>query len=71
MLEGTSGTIACGGDRDESSLYFSPTIVTDVTGDDKLMLVSFLLGWVLKDSTLRMSSIKAVNYMLCKNLKTQ
>ena len=38
-LKATSGTVAYGGQNDENALYFSPTIVTDVSGDDKLMTV--------------------------------
>jgi len=39
MLEGTKGKIACGGAKDESSLYIAPTLVTDITRGDVLLQV--------------------------------
>ena len=39
LIEGTSGKVVFGGERDEVSRFISPTLVTDVTGEDKLMKV--------------------------------
>ena len=45
-LKGTSGTVVYGGQTDENALYIAPTIVTDVSGDDKLMKVC-ILGYIM------------------------
>jgi aldehyde dehydrogenase (NAD+) len=37
LLKGTKGTIAIGGETDESQKYMSPTIVKDVPFNDSLM----------------------------------
>lgn len=37
LLEQTSGTIAFGGQTDESRLFIAPTVVKGVKGDDSLM----------------------------------
>ena len=40
LLESTSGDIVCGGDSDESTLYIAPTVIANVSPDDKIMQVS-------------------------------
>lgn len=37
LLDRTSGTIAFGGETDESRLFIAPTVVKGVKGDDSLM----------------------------------
>jgi len=37
LLQGTKGTIVCGGDADEARKFIAPTIVRDVTVEDSLM----------------------------------
>ena len=37
LLAATSGTVAHGGERDETTRYFAPTVVTEVPPDDPLM----------------------------------
>ncbi|KAJ7749555.1 NAD-aldehyde dehydrogenase [Mycena maculata] len=37
LLQGTKGTVVCGGDTDEARKFIAPTIVRDVKGDDSLM----------------------------------
>ena len=39
MLESTKGKIVCGGETDEATRYIAPTVVVDVSPDDKLMQV--------------------------------
>ena len=39
LLESTKGEIVCGGDSDEATCYVAPTVVVDVSPDDKLMQV--------------------------------
>jgi aldehyde dehydrogenase (NAD+)/aldehyde dehydrogenase (NAD(P)+) len=39
MLESTKGTIVCGGETDEATRYIAPTVIVDVSPDDKLMQV--------------------------------
>ncbi len=51
-LDATKGTVVVGGEKDESCLYFSPTIVTDVEEGDQLMQVKerknrFMCTWCL------------------------
>ena len=41
LLESTSGTVVCGGETDEESRYIAPTVITDVSPNDKLMQVRF------------------------------
>lgn len=35
----SGGTIAFGGESDESTRYISPTLITEVTTDDRIMKV--------------------------------
>ena len=37
LLQGSKGKIVLGGDLDQSDLYISPTVLTDVTQEDSLM----------------------------------
>ena len=39
LIEGSKGTVAYGGDTDEQTRYIQPTLITDVTPDEKLMQV--------------------------------
>ena len=39
MLESTKGKIVCGGETDEATRYIAPTVIVDVSPDDKLMQV--------------------------------
>ena len=39
MLKGSKGTVAYGGTSDPQTRYIQPTLVTDVTPEDKLMQV--------------------------------
>ena len=39
MLEGTKGRIVCGGETDEATRYIAPTVIVDVSPEDKVMQV--------------------------------
>ena len=39
LLQATEGTVEFGGETDEASRFISPTLVSDVKPDDKLMQV--------------------------------
>ena len=39
LIEESKGTVAYGGDTDEQTRYIQPTLITDVTPDEKLMQV--------------------------------
>ena len=37
LMNSTSGTVASGGETDEESRYIAPTLIKDVSPDDKIM----------------------------------
>ena len=37
LMNSTSGRVACGGETDEESRYIAPTLIEDVSPDDKIM----------------------------------
>ena len=39
LLESTKGEIVCGGETDEATRYIAPTVIVDVSPNDKLMQV--------------------------------
>lgn len=39
LLESTKGTVVCGGEHDEATCYIAPTVIVDVTPDEKIMQV--------------------------------
>ena len=41
LLNSTSGDIICGGDSNEATLYIAPTVIANVSSDDKIMQVSY------------------------------
>ena len=41
LLNSTSGDIICGGDSNEATLYIAPTVIANVSSDDKIIQVSY------------------------------
>ena len=39
LLESTKGTVVCGGETDEDTRYIAPTVIVDVSPDEKIMQV--------------------------------
>ena len=48
LLKSTSGDIVCGGDSNEATLYISPTVISNVSPDDKIMQVSYTTCYLRK-----------------------